>query len=114
VLECGAPVSLLDVARELWRRYSPPGMEFSVRYIGIRPGERIDEVLLADGETLESSGAEGIGRVIGPAAGVVDINWLTAEFAEWERLLLAGERDELRERLMALPTVAPKLAPERG
>jgi FlaA1/EpsC-like NDP-sugar epimerase len=101
-LDCGAPVSLLEVARGIWERYSPDGQEFAVSYIGMRPGEKLAEILLADGEAQEPSGVPGIVRVTTAATGAIDTAWLDDEFEQWERLVMAGDREELRRRLTLL------------
>jgi FlaA1/EpsC-like NDP-sugar epimerase len=51
VLDMGSPVRILDLARELIARNGlRPGDDIEIRYCGVRPGEKLNEELAADGE----------------------------------------------------------------
>lgn len=47
VLDMGAPVKIVDVARQLIEQ---SGRSIDIRYTGLRPGEKLHEVLLSPGE----------------------------------------------------------------
>lgn len=47
ILDMGTPVKIADVARYMIER---SGRDISVRYTGLRPGEKLDETLIAVGE----------------------------------------------------------------
>lgn len=47
VLDMGAPVKIVDVARQLIEQ---SGRSIEIRYTGLRPGEKLHEVLLSPGE----------------------------------------------------------------
>jgi FlaA1/EpsC-like NDP-sugar epimerase len=50
VLDMGTPVRVLDVARQLIER---SGANIEIVYTGLRPGEKMHEVLLGDGEAAD-------------------------------------------------------------
>ncbi|MCB0981199.1 MAG: polysaccharide biosynthesis protein, partial [Ilumatobacter sp.] len=47
VLDMGTPVKIADVARQLIEQ---SGKQIEIRYTGLRPGEKLHEVLLSEGE----------------------------------------------------------------
>ncbi|MCC7141194.1 MAG: polysaccharide biosynthesis protein [Candidatus Eisenbacteria bacterium] len=51
VLDMGEPVRIKDVAEQLIRLSGlRPGIDISIRYVGLRPGEKMEEELLTDSE----------------------------------------------------------------
>lgn len=51
ILDMGEPVRIADVARRFANQYTPP---LDITYTGLRPGEKLQEVLLADSEIAHS------------------------------------------------------------
>jgi FlaA1/EpsC-like NDP-sugar epimerase len=62
VLDMGAPIRIVDLARDLVKLagYDPDAIEYE--YIGLRPGERLHETLFYEGEAAERTSHEGILR----------------------------------------------------
>jgi len=61
VLEMGEPVNIGRLARQLIRlRGKVPDVDIEVRYTGLRPGEKLTEVLSYDDEDLAPTGVDGI------------------------------------------------------
>jgi lipopolysaccharide/colanic/teichoic acid biosynthesis glycosyltransferase/nucleoside-diphosphate-sugar epimerase len=63
VLEMGAPVKILDLARELIRMSRREGGDVSIRFTGLRPGEKLEEELFYPHEAVEKTPREKILRV---------------------------------------------------
>ena len=79
VLDMGEPVRIADLARELIRLSGPSAADVRIEFTGLRPGEKLYEELLADGEaTLPTPHPK---LRIARAAGV-DPEWL-ARLRAW-------------------------------
>lgn len=51
VLDMGEPVRIADLARNMIRLWGlEPGKDIEIRYVGLRPGEKLDEELIGRGE----------------------------------------------------------------
>ena len=65
VLDMGEPVRIQDLAEQMIRFYGlEPERDIRIEYIGLRPGERMDESLYTDDETAESTPYPRINRLI--------------------------------------------------
>ena len=66
VLEMGEPVKIARLARQLIRlRGFVPDRDIKIEYTGLRPGEKIAEVLTGQEENLETTYVEGVQRFVG-------------------------------------------------
>lgn len=63
MVDCGEPVPILETARRLAQWYAPERVPYPTRVTGIRPGERLDEILLSPNESFEPGPAEGLRAV---------------------------------------------------
>lgn len=64
VLEMGEPIRILDLAEQLIRFYGfVPHEDIKIEYIGLRPGEKEEEKLIASDEFFESTPYPGILKV---------------------------------------------------
>ncbi len=83
VLDMGEQIRVLDLARNLIRLSGfVPGEEIPIRYIGLRPGEKLFEELLGEGEVAVPSGTERILRI--SASNPVDFDSLEGRLATLE------------------------------
>jgi FlaA1/EpsC-like NDP-sugar epimerase len=62
-LDMGEPVSIADLAQQLIRFYGHSDGDIPIQEIGLRPGEKLTEELIAPGEELSSTPFERIFRV---------------------------------------------------
>lgn len=93
---CGDPVPVLSTAERLAGWYRPDQVPYPIRHTGIRPGERLHEVLLSPNETAVAGPAAGLYSVetrrdpetLARVAGVVE---------ELATLAAAGDRVGLRQ-----------------
>jgi FlaA1/EpsC-like NDP-sugar epimerase len=100
VLDMGDPVSILELARNMIRLSGKePERDVDIRYIGVRPGEKLHEQLWNAHEIAEATGHP---KILVASQAPIDSVWLEAELAELERLVDDNETLELVSRLTAM------------
>jgi FlaA1/EpsC-like NDP-sugar epimerase len=113
VLDMGAPVKIVDLARDMIRLAGLTERDIEIRFTGLRPGEKLFEELLADGESTRptshpkvrvASGAHLAAR-LAPAA----MEWLASTDARDDAAVRAALRRWVPEYA---PTATA--APERA
>jgi FlaA1/EpsC-like NDP-sugar epimerase len=80
VLDMGEPVKIVDLARDLIRLSGFTEDEIKIEFTGLRPGEKLYEELLADGESTLPTPHPKL-RIAKPSA-VPDDQWL-ADLEQW-------------------------------
>ncbi len=98
--DCGDPIPVLETARRLGAWYCPEREPYPVQVTGIRPGERLHEILLSPNESAEP----------GPASGVLAVrsrrdpsrlDAVPSVVAELRALAAAGDDEGVRSVAMA-------------
>lgn len=93
--ECGAAVPILETARQLAGWYRPDEVPYPIVCTGIRPGERLHEVLLSPNESLSAEqiapGVRGV-KTSRPATALANVDDVVDAL---ERLVSDGDRDAL-------------------
>jgi FlaA1/EpsC-like NDP-sugar epimerase len=109
VLDMGDEIRVVDMARNLIRLAGfIPEREIPIIYIGVRPGEKLSEELVASDETIEPSRLEGIRRV--RSAGDLSPASLGRSVADLERFAEKGAAGAVMQQLGAMvPTFRPVL-----
>jgi FlaA1/EpsC-like NDP-sugar epimerase len=97
VLDMGEPVKITDLAETMIRLSGKePGRDIAIEFVGARPGEKLNEELWSQTETVIPSSHEAILLVTRPP---IDQPWLEDELDELARLVDEGETLELIGRL---------------
>ncbi len=101
VLDLGDQLLIVDLARHVIRSAGhEPDVDVPIVFTGLRPGEKLSEELVGEGEALEPSPIDGIGWV----AATPRVGWegFDRELAEVEALAASGDAATLRSALAAL------------
>jgi FlaA1/EpsC-like NDP-sugar epimerase len=110
VLNMGQPIKIVDLAERMIRLSGlEPGRDVDIVFTGIRPGERLNEILFAREEPTSDIGIEGVvaAAPIYPSIDVVE-GWLT----KLKHDLAAGERAAIYRVLrQAVPNFAGEPEP---
>ncbi len=110
VLDMGEQIKVLDVARNLIRLSGfVPDEEIPIKIIGLRPGEKLFEELVGNGEQLEPAGIEKIFRV--RETPVLDSERLAVQIGGLiEAAALGRSKDVLQRLRQIVPTFNPEAA----
>ncbi len=107
VLDMGEPVKIIDLARNMIRLSGKePETEIPIEFIGVRPGEKLHEVLWNDGEVV---GPTKHPKIMRAAREPVAAEWLDDRLEELERMV---ERGDTLDVVSKLATMIRE--PERG
>ncbi len=110
VLDMGEPVRIIDLARDMIRLAGLTETQIPIQITGLRPGEKLYEELLADGELTMPTDHIKV-RVARPGAPVAE-DWLTS-FLEWARQDRLPSDIEVRRDLRRwVPEYTPAQGPQ--
>ena len=107
VMDMGQPVKIVDLARDLIRLSGYDEQQVPIVFTGLRPGEKLYEELLTDGETTLPTPHPKL-RIAGAPA--PQIEWLESVTA-WLESAEVLEEAEVKARLRRF---VPEYAPENG
>jgi O-antigen biosynthesis protein WbqV len=92
---CGQPVAVLETARRLAGWYRPEVVPYPIACTGIRPGERLEEVLLSRNESFATDAlAPGV-RAVRTSRDATALGKIGDVVDELARLVDAGDREGL-------------------
>jgi FlaA1/EpsC-like NDP-sugar epimerase len=106
ILDMGTPIKIVDMAKDLIRRSGfKPDVDIEIKFIGLRPGEKLHEELITEGEGIVRTPYEKIFVLKGDTC---DLNWLDQRIEELVKL--AYEQDEHGVKLK-LKEIVPEYQP---
>jgi FlaA1/EpsC-like NDP-sugar epimerase len=109
ILEMGEPMLIRDLARLMIAMAGlVPDEDIRIEYIGMRPGEKLDEQLMTDEEVAQSRKASEMIRVVDRVFAPSD---LMDRIARLELLAKTGDRDAVLDGLRA---IVPEFVPDRS
>lgn len=109
MLDMGEPVKIADLARDMITLSGlEPGKDIKIVYIGLRPGEKLHEELLAAGEEIKSTLHEKI-----KVADSESIDW-PALLIKIEMLLESLRNGFSRDVTQRIKEIVPEFQPENG
>jgi FlaA1/EpsC-like NDP-sugar epimerase len=116
ILEMGTPVKIADMARDLIRLCGKePDEDIEIVFTGLRPGEKLYEELITEGEGIVSTWHEKIMVLKPEAEDIVQSNkgreWLIKQI---EELLFLACRFEARAIKMKLKEIVPEYEPKES
>jgi FlaA1/EpsC-like NDP-sugar epimerase len=98
ILDMGTPIKIVDMARDLIRRSGfKPDVDIEIKFIGLRPGEKLHEELITDAEGIVPSTHEKIFVLRGENNS--DLNWLNKKIDELVELALEQDAASLKSKL---------------
>jgi FlaA1/EpsC-like NDP-sugar epimerase len=97
---CGEPVPLLETARRLAGWYRPERVPYPIACTGIRPGERLNEVLLSSNESFVEGPAPGL-RSVRTTRDPARLSELPRIVDDLRRGVELGDRDGLKQLCLA-------------
>jgi len=93
--DCGAPVPIIETARRLAGWYRPEHVPYPLLCTGIRPGERLDEVLLSPNESFaDQQPAPGL-RSVRTRRSASALSSIHATVDRLSELIARGDRESL-------------------
>ena len=112
VLNMGQPIKIVDLAERMIRLSGlEPGRDVDIVFTGIRPGERLNEILFAHEEPTSEIGIDG---VVAAAPVCPSIEMVESWLAKLKRDLDAGERAAIYGVLReAVPNFAGVMEPAK-
>jgi FlaA1/EpsC-like NDP-sugar epimerase len=98
ILDMGTPIKIIDMARNLIHRSGfKPDVDIEIKYIGLRPGEKLHEELATEGEGIIRSAHEKIFVLNGKNSN--DLNWLNQKIEELVKLALQQNAPGIKSKL---------------
>lgn len=101
VLDMGKPVKIVELIKDIIRMHGlVPSQDIELKYIGIRPGEKIHEELYFEEEDVLSSGHPKIHLVANPVP--IRWEWLKGQLEALHQICDSGDQEAARTALMEL------------
>jgi len=100
ILDMGEPIKIVNLARDLIILSGlEPENDISIKIIGLRPGEKLNEELLTTGEGIRATRHK---KIFIARPDTINPEKLLKDISDLERLSLSGEKDLIIKRLQAM------------
>src|SRR5271166_3164911 len=112
VLNMGQPVKIVELAERIIKLSGlEPGIDIEIKFTGVRPGERMNEILFARDEPITQIGIDGIvaARPLGPS-----LESLRSLLRELEDGVARGERGAIDNILHSVVPHTPVSSPAKA
>ena len=97
ILDMGLPVKILDLARDLIRLSGfEPDEDIKIKFIGLRPGEKLYEELITDGEGISATNH---GKISVLRKTSCDFQWLQTKIAELTEMAAKQDAIGIKKKL---------------
>ncbi|MGZ4397243.1 MAG: polysaccharide biosynthesis protein [Gaiellaceae bacterium] len=107
VLDMGKPVRILDLAQNMIRLSGKePGRDIQIEFIGVRPGEKLHEELIGEGETAAPTSHP---KILELTRFAIDPVWLDGELGNLAGLVAADDGPGIVKRLNEIAHAAQRL-----
>lgn len=106
ILDMGTPIKIVDMAKDLIRRSGfKPGVDIEIKFVGLRPGEKLYEELITEGEGIVRTPYDKIFVLKGESC---DLKWLNQKIEELVKLANAQDDHGIKSKLKEiLPEYQP-------
>jgi len=112
VLEMGEPIKILDLAKELIRLSGlEPDEDIEIKFVGLRPGEKLFEEILTEEERSRVLGESGHKKIFIAKADDIDGERLEKGIRELERLSREMDSEGIVKKMQE---IVPTYKPNRG
>jgi len=99
VLDMGDPVKITDLAQNMIRLAGyEPDRDIAIEFIGVRPGEKLQEELFSDGERRQATASKRILRAVRDVP--LDPEWVMGTLDRLQALIAAGDEADLSDRVV--------------
>jgi FlaA1/EpsC-like NDP-sugar epimerase len=100
ILDMGEPIRVLDVANDLIRLHGwEPGRDIAIEFIGLRPGEKLYEELITEGEGIVNTDHDKIMVLRGETC---ELEWVHAKMDDILRVAAEFDAEEIKAKLREL------------
>ena len=97
ILDMGTPIKIVDMAQDLIRRSGfKPGVDIEIKFIGLRPGEKLHEELITESEGIVRTPHEKIFVLRGEPC---DLTWLNQKIEELVKLACDQDAKGIKSKL---------------
>jgi len=106
ILDMGTPIKIVDMARDLIRRSGfKPDVDIEIKFTGLRPGEKLHEELITEGEGIVRTPYDKIFVLKGDTC---DLPWLNKKIEELVKLASEQNTNGIKSKLKEiLPEYQP-------